>query len=496
MPAGKEAAKSMNRSEVKWFNNRPGSISMLFLLIAVCILLLPASSAAARRQAKAADAEPILRVKMGGNHTKFSVTFPDGGWLQNHRGRKIKTYRSGATFSWSLPTKKGRRAEYRGESIYLYGNKGVLKLNSSLYRGHLQADVTDRGSRIINHVGIESYLRGVVGSEIGSLSPAESLRAQTVIARTYAYASRGKHGSEGADVCDSTHCQVYKGVAAERATIDPAVQATRGIIMISDGEPIATLYHASCGGMTSDNDKVYGGAPRSYLRRVICPFCKDGTNYRWSRSIKMADLTKAMRSEKVVFSRLYDAEIDAPGPMDRVTNLILHTDTGIHKIRGTTVRRLFDLPSTTFVVGNRGLAREAIAAAAPVKSSPDMIKPKMATIRIAALVDDASEGPNQLMILTASGLKRTLRPEEGWQTIGLYQGDDTVSSEVISRAAPEANRRPTGGPLDQLQLFGRGYGHQVGLCQSGTIEMGKRNWSYRQILAFYYSNVALRSLDY
>ncbi|PKL45621.1 MAG: hypothetical protein CVV41_01080 [Candidatus Riflebacteria bacterium HGW-Riflebacteria-1] len=489
----------MNRSETEWLGAKPGGIRMLLALTVICLLLIPVVAGAARRSATTVAAEPILRVKMGSNHTKFSVAFPDGGWLQNKRGKKLKSMRSGETFSWSLPTKKGKRVDYLGESIYLYGNKSIVKLNNSLYRGYLQADITDKGARVINHVGIEDYLQGVVGSEIGSLSPAESLRAQTVIARTYAYASRGKHGSEGADVCDSTHCQVYKGVGAERATINPAVQATRGIVMISDGEPIATLYHASCGGMTSDNDKVYGGAPRSYLRRVICPFCKDGTNFRWSRSIKTDALAKAMRGEKIVFSRLYDAEIDAPGAMDRVTNLILHTNTGTHKVRGTTVRRLFDLPSTTFVVGNRGLAKEAIAAAAPA-SPPSGANPEktVASIRVAALVDDASEGPHQLIILTASGLKRTLRPEEGWQTIGLHQGDDAVnsSSEIVPRAVPAAKRASTGGLLDQLQLFGRGYGHQVGLCQAGAIEMGKRNWSYRQILAFYYSNVALRSLDY
>ncbi|PKL50718.1 MAG: hypothetical protein CVV42_01575 [Candidatus Riflebacteria bacterium HGW-Riflebacteria-2] len=476
-----------------WF----GSL-MLIAISVMLIALLPETCAAARRNVKNVNSEPILRVKMGGNHTGFKVTFPDGGWLQNKRGRKTRTFRKGETFNWGLPGKRGRRVEYRGESIYLFGNKDMVQLNKNLYRGHLQADITDKGARIINHVGIEDYLRGVVGSEIGSLSPPESLRAQTVIARTYAYASRNKHGSEGADVCDSTHCQVYKGVSAERATIDPAVQATRAIIMISDGEPITTLYHASCGGMTSDNDKVFGGAPRSYLRRVVCPFCRDGTNFRWTRSITAAALSKALRKEKVIFSRLYDAEIEAPQPMDRVSNLVLHTDSGIHKVRGTTIRRLFNLPSTTFVLGNRGLTREIIAAAIPVKKHEPQNNSQKNAIMIAALVDDASEGPAQLMILTASGLKRTLRPEEGWQTIGLYPAGDTVpgSAEPFSPAQIGTRARSGTAPLVQLEIFGRGYGHQVGLCQAGTIEMGKRNWSYRQILAFYYSNVALRSLDY
>ncbi|NLF96443.1 MAG: SpoIID/LytB domain-containing protein [Candidatus Riflebacteria bacterium] len=471
---------------------------MLMVIAFMVVSLLSIPCEAASRRSKNSNSEPILRVKMGGNHTAFKVTFPDGGWMQNKRGRKTRTFRKGETLNWSLPGKRGRRVEYKGESIYLFGNKDVVQLNKSLYRGHLQADITDKGARIINHVGIENYLRGVVGSEIGSLSPSESLRAQTVIARTYAYASRNKHGSEGADVCDSTHCQVYKGVSAERATIDPAVQATRGIIMISDGEPIATLYHASCGGMTSDNDKVFGGAPRSYLRRVICPFCRDGSNFRWTRSISADALIKALRGEKTVFSRLYDAEIESPQPMDRVTNLILHTNTGTHKVRGTTIRRLFNLPSTTFILGNRGMAREIIAAASPVTKTETPESTQRHRIMIAALADDIADGPAQLMILTGSGLKRTLRPEGGWQTIGLYPAGDAVpgSEELIPPAKVAASSGNRASSLEQLEIFGRGYGHQVGLCQAGAIELGKRNWSYRQILAFYYSNVALRSLDY
>jgi len=176
--------------------------------------------------------------------------------------------------------------------------------------------------------------------------------------------------------------------------------------------------------------------------------------------------------------------------MDRVTNLILHTNTGTHKVRGTTIRRLFNLPSTTFVLGNRGLARQIIAAATPIETLKDEKSKQKNAIMIASLLDDAADGPAQLMILTASGLKRTLRPEEGWQTIGLYPTGDEAPDSVATLSPARTT------PLEQLQLFGRGFGHQVGLCQAGTIEMGKRDWSYRQILAFYYSNVALRSLDY
>ena len=326
-----------------------GSQGLLWLAVALMALMLPGVLAA--RQSRSATqkvqaaAEPLLKVKLGSLTKKLAVKFPDGGQIVNQRGRRVKSLRPGQVFSWELPEagRKKRRTEHIGETLFLQGSKAILEVNGKKYRGSLQINFSAKGAIVVNHIGIEDYLRGVIGSEIGARAPAESIRAQTVIARTYAYASRGKHGADGADVCDSTHCQVYSGVSAERDTIDPAVAATRGIVMISDGKPIATLYHATCGGMTSDNDKVYGGAPCSYLRRVVCPFCREGSNYRWSRSIGLNELRTALRQERISFEQLRDASIDSPGRMDRVTSLILTTNRGVFKIKGTTVRRLFNL---------------------------------------------------------------------------------------------------------------------------------------------------------
>lgn len=435
--------------------------------------------------------EPILKVKLGYLHKKLTIKFPEGGQIVNQRGRRIKSLRRNETFNWALPEpgKRKRKIEHNGDKLQILGAKPILEVNGKLFRGSLIVSISEKGALVVNHVGLEDYLRGVVGSEIGSRAPAESIKAQTVIARTYAYASRGKHGAENADVCDSTHCQVYSGVSAERDTINPAVDGTRGIVMISDGEPIATLYHATCGGMTSDNDKVYGGAPRSYLRRVVCPFCREGTNYRWSRTIGVNELRTALRQEKIIFEQLIDAEIDAPSHMDRVTSLILTTNRGIFKVKGTTIRRLFNLPSTTFVLAERRLPAGVVAAAERSESSPAAARSGFMQMKIHSIDYGA---PPQMFLLSAQGLKRTRKPEGGWKTIAAEAATQQQAMEIPVQAL----RTRTGGALSKVELFGRGYGHQVGLCQSGAIELGKRDWSYRQILALYYSNVALRSLDY
>jgi stage II sporulation protein D len=468
--------------------------SSVCLLLAVAFAVLFPGIVEARQKEKAPTAlkevsEPVLRVKLGSMHKKLTIKFPEGGQIINKRGRRIKSLRKNESFSWALPEsgKRRQKIEYAGEKLQITGNRPLLELNGKRYRGSFLVSISEKGALVVNHVGIEDYLRGVVGSEIGSRAPAESIKAQTVIARTYAYASRGKHGADGADVCDSTHCQVYSGAGAERDTINPAVDGTRGIIMISDGEPITTLYHATCGGMTSDNDKVYGGAPRSYLRRVVCPFCRDGINYRWSRSIGVNELRTALRKEKIVFEQLKAAEIEAPGHMDRVSSLNLTTNRGVFKIKGTTIRRLFNLPSTTFVLAERRLPSGIIAAAGSKPVSAKALRVS-ARAKIFSLNEDA---PPQMFLLSAGGLKRTRKPDGGWQTIFAETSVQQEAEKSVITINPRAVTS-----LNKLELFGRGYGHQVGLCQSGAIELGKRSWSYRQILALYYSNVALRSLDY
>ncbi len=471
-------------------------VNGLFLAFLIGLCSLPSQLHArqkTRPATKPTAMEPILKVKLGSTHKKLSVKFPDGGHILNSKGRRIKTFRKNGVFSWSLPAsgKKGRsRIEHNGETLSCRPGGSLLEFNGKRYRGHIEMRISAKGATVVNHVGLESYLRGVVGSEIGSRSPAESIKAQTVIARTYAYANRGKHGSDGADVCDSTHCQVYSGVSAERDSIDPAVVGTRGIVMISEGRPIETLYHATCGGMTSDNDKVFGGAPRSYLRRVVCPFCREGINYRWTRSIGVNELRTALRQEKIVFEQLRTAEIDSPSHMDRVTSLILNTNKGTFKIKGTTIRRLFNLPSTTFVLAERRLPAGGIAALSEKPSEPYELPGRFVKAQIQSI---ESAGPPQMFILTSHGLKRTTRPEKGWQVF-------VAAAQSAAAIKPAASRimvrSPAAAVLTKLDLFGRGYGHQVGLCQAGAIELGKRDWSYRQILALYYSNVALRSLDY
>lgn len=114
------------------------------------------------------------------------------------------------------------------------------------YRGVLRGTHHDT----VNLVPVESYVRGVVPSEVPATWPANAVRAQAVAARTYAAFERvaqRKHGSYY-DICDTTSCQVYRGVAVEHPSSDAAVRATAQKVLTFGGAPIFSQFSASNGG--------------------------------------------------------------------------------------------------------------------------------------------------------------------------------------------------------------------------------------------------------
>lgn len=466
--------------------------------------------------------EPVLKVKIGTDyHTKVNIILPNGGSITNSKGKHISHLKNNGTFNWTSvvdkKSKKKKKIEHLNDSLYVKPNKNLFSFNGSEYRGKLSLKLTEKGAVAVNEVPIEDYLKGVVGREIGASSPQESLKAQTVIARTYAYANKGRHGSDGADVCNTTHCQVYFGVNAESASVDKAIKDTRGYILTYNSKPISALYHATCGGMTSNNEEVWGGNPEPFLRRVPCNFCEKGSKYRWNKEILMSEMRTALSKEGIKLDEVYGVSIEAPSLMDRVSYVVFQTKTGEMKVKGTTIRRIFNLPSTTFILGDREEKANLLAQAKEKKlryeenSKPIQYK-NIPSILITSF-SETQYSPKQLLVYTSKGLKRARIPAEGWKCISynplgksIALSDESVdnnkrsnnnsSKSITTTTIKTPNKKKIMKPVVKINLFGRGFGHQVGLCQSGAVEMGKIGWNYRQILAHYYQGVALKNLGY
>ncbi|HZM70112.1 MAG TPA: SpoIID/LytB domain-containing protein [Candidatus Cryosericum sp.] len=148
-----------------------------------------------------------------------------------------------------------------------------LRLEQTSYRGTLEVRVDKAGRlRLINQLGMEDYLKGVVPNEMGPgvYPELEALKAQAVAARTYVVANLGQFSESGYDICDSAQCQVYKGAGTEHPLTDQALAETRGLVLVFDGQPIHALYTSTCGGHTEDGNLIFPEEKGTYLKGVPC----------------------------------------------------------------------------------------------------------------------------------------------------------------------------------------------------------------------------------
>jgi stage II sporulation protein D len=148
-----------------------------------------------------------------------------------------------------------------------------LRFNDKPYRGRIEVFANLKGAlTVVNVVGLEDYLRGVVPNELspGGFPAVEALKAQAVAARTYAVANLKRFEADGFDLLPTTRSQVYGGRATEHAMTDRAVFETRGRVVTHEGRPINALYTSTCGGHTEDGEKIFGGDAVPYLRAHAC----------------------------------------------------------------------------------------------------------------------------------------------------------------------------------------------------------------------------------
>lgn len=154
--------------------------------------------------------------------------------------------------------------------------------DGAAFRGYLRLIATADGLSFdaVNHLPIESYLLGVVGAEMHSWWQPEALKAQAVVARTYALAIKYRFGAGRPwDMTRTQANQVYEGIAAENARVRRAVLETTGQALVGqlpDGglRLFAAYYSSSCGGHTEDSGNVFG-YDDGFVVGVNCSWCRD-----------------------------------------------------------------------------------------------------------------------------------------------------------------------------------------------------------------------------
>jgi SpoIID/LytB domain protein len=252
----------------------------------------------------------------------------------------------------------------QGPLLFLPG-ASPLRLDRP-YRGQLLVSVTNGALRVVNHVGLEAYLYGVVPSEMPHTWAAEALKAQAVAARTYALAVR-KTGSDF-DLYPDVRSQVYRGIVGEKPSATAAVQATAGQIVLYEGQIAKTYFFSTSGGRTATVTDVWPGSdPVPYLVSVDDPYDSASPHHQWGPfTVKAGRLAKVLR----VSGRLLDVRtsVNASGRVRTVTGVGAG---GEATVTGADIRRALGLRSTWFRIGLLSLAPPTAPATynAPVKIS-------------------------------------------------------------------------------------------------------------------------------
>lgn len=145
-----------------------------------------------------------------------------------------------------------------------------------------------RATGKVERVELERYVAAVLPAEIGGRAPVAALEAQAVAARSYAVARSRRHAPEGADLCDGTHCQVYRGEAGATAASRKAVEETRGLVLVQNGRVIAAPFHAACGGHTTSPTDVWDDEESPHLEPTADDACGASRSARWTYRIPRA----------------------------------------------------------------------------------------------------------------------------------------------------------------------------------------------------------------
>lgn len=323
-------------------------------------------------------------------------------------------------------------------TIDFYGNTDFITCQNRQYRGYITLVLNANGILIINNVGHDKYLYGVVGREMSEGFPIEALKAQAVAARNYAVVNKKRHSSEGFDLCNGVHCQAYGGVSAEGESVCRAVDETAGKVLLYKGSVVECYYFSSDGGHTENSENVWV-AELGYLKGKSDPYenAYEIPNYNWSVTFTAEQIENTLAQRGIKIGKITDV------------NITEYSENGYAKkmvITGTD--------------GEKEYSKDNIRAALP------------------------NQLRSNLFSLTKGG-------EEALATVLTANGKKEITVSKSTVLSVDGKTVIGGGTNGEYTFVGKGYGHGVGMSQYGAKGMAEKGFTYIDILKFYYTDTEI-----
>ena len=316
---------------------------------------------------------------------------------------------------------------------------------------------------LINELPLEEYLAGVITAEMSGYCPGEYMKAHAVISRSWLLASsRSNHPGEPFTWCNADCCQRYQGNSGwTRPAID-ALAATRGQVLITaTGKICRTSFGKNSGGITEDPQSAWGAASPGLRARFDGP--ADAPEARFF-PVDAAHMRDYICGTWLATTRLYASP--AVVSPDQLTRFLNRLDSGVSSFRWRVDLGQEDL-------------RTSIASAISDLDVVQDIEPgrrgksgRLEEIFVA--YRSKSGGRSRKRIGPEYRIRKALR--SGF----LY------SSAIVIDLTKDYR-----GTIKTATFRGAGWGHGVGLCQTGGLGRAMVGQGYEQILAAYYDQVTL-----
>lgn len=220
-------------------------------------------------------------------------------------------------------------------------------VNGRLSEGHFVQVLLEDGS--VQSMDLEEYITGVVLAEMPAGFEIEALKAQAVVARTYAlkrHALGNKH-LMGAVCIDHNCCQAYCDVdnyfgdSIHLEKIRRAVADTKDEVLTYEGQLIEATYFSCSGGRTEDAQEVWGSQV-PYLQAVDSPGEESAKNYIQTVTFSRQEFSEklGLQTDTIVIGDITYTEGEGIKTIE-ISGVLYE---------GTKLRTLLGLRSTMFII--------------------------------------------------------------------------------------------------------------------------------------------------
>jgi stage II sporulation protein D len=303
------------------------TVKLLLAVLIVAFLFAPGAEAASGRTEtiRVAVISGIERVRVDGyglvattgRGSRIAVSFP----------AVVKRERSGLSVGGvSAPSLK----------IY---SPGVVRVNGKGYRGTIEVLPAARGLLVVDELLLEEYLVGLINCEISSQWPIEAVKAQAVVARSFALYQKEARNNSLYHLEATVSDQVYEGCDVEDSRAARAVNETRGEVVTYEGKIIQAFFHSSCGGHTENSENVWS-IRYPYLRGVECTYCSSSPSVLWEQTIPRKKLEALLRTKGFPVSELRSVRPTSRNPSGRIVSLEFVSGAGTFAVPAVQFRKL------------------------------------------------------------------------------------------------------------------------------------------------------------